>query len=78
MNATLTIKHSTTIDRVTSRTTLLSCRPYAKDGYPTLSFARAIGKLTTGPDPWDGQPVTLTQDSTLIFAGDTGTHLTRR
>ena len=75
MSATLVI-NSTTIDRVATRTTLLTCRPYAKDGYPTLTFARAIGPLTSGPDPWDGKPVTLTQDSVLIFSGDTGTHLT--
>ena len=75
MSAVLVIA-STTVDRVATRTTLLSCRPYAKDGYPTLTFARAIGPLTSGPDPWDGKPVTLTQDSVLIFAGDTGTHLT--
>ena len=75
MSAVLTIG-GTTINRVTTRTTLLSCRPYAKDGYPTLTFARAIGTLTSGPDPWDGQVVTLTQDSVLIFTGDTGTHLT--
>jgi hypothetical protein len=75
MPAVLVINGST-IDRVATRTTLLACRPYAKDGYPTLAFARAIGKLTSGPDPWDGQAVTLTQDSVLIFAGDTGSHLT--
>jgi len=75
MSATLVI-NSTAIDRMATRTTLLTCRPYAKDGYPTLTFARAIGPLTSGPDPWDGQAVTLTQDSVLIFSGDTGTHLT--
>jgi len=75
MSAVLTIG-GTTINRVTTRTTLIRCRPYAKDAYPTLAFARCIGTLTPGPDPWDGQPVTLTQDGTLIFAGDTGTHLT--
>jgi hypothetical protein len=75
MSAVLVINGST-IDRVATRTTLLSCRPFAKDGYPTLSFARAIGTLTSGPDPWDAQEVTLTQDGTLIFAGDTGSHLT--
>jgi hypothetical protein len=75
MSAVLTIG-GTTINRVTTRTTLIRCRPYAKDAYPTLAFARCIGTLTPGPDPWDGQPVTLTQDGTLIFAGDTGSHLT--
>ena len=75
MSAVLTIG-GTTIDRVTTRTTLIRCRPYAKDAYPTLAFARCIGTLTPGPDPWDGQPVTLTQNGTLIFAGDTGSHLT--
>jgi hypothetical protein len=75
MSAVLVI-NSVTIDRVATRTTLVSCRPYAKDGYPTLTFARAIGPLTSGADPWDGQAVTLTQDGVLIFAGDTGTHLT--
>ena len=75
MSAVLTIG-GTTINRVTTRTTLIRCRPYAKDAYPTLSFARCIGALTPGPDPWDGQPVTLTQNGTLIFAGDTGSHLT--
>ena len=75
MSAVLAI-NSTTINRVTTRTTLLTCRPYAKDGFPTLDIRRAIGPLTSGPDPWDAQPVTLTQDGTLIFAGDTGTHLT--
>jgi hypothetical protein len=65
-----------TIDRVATRTTLLTCRPFAKDGYPTLAFARAIGSLTPGPDPWDGQLVTLIQDGILIFAGDAGSHLT--
>src|SRR6516165_10099760 len=75
MSAVLVI-NSTTIDRVATRTTLLSCRLYAKDGYPTLTFARSIGALTAGPDPWDGQAVTLTQDGTLIFAGDTWSHLT--
>ena len=75
MSATLVI-NGTTINRVTTRTTLLSCRPYAKDGIPSLSFARAIGALTSGPDPWDAQSVTLTQDGVLIFSGDTGAHLT--
>jgi len=75
LSAVLVI-NSTTIDRVATRTTLLTCRPYAKDGYPMLSFARSIGALTSGPDPWDAQPVTLTQDGTLIFSGDTGSHLT--
>jgi hypothetical protein len=74
--AAVLVINGTTIDRVATRTTLLACRPYAKDGYPTLTFARAIGALTSGPDPWDAQPVTLTQDGTLIFAGDTGSHLT--
>jgi hypothetical protein len=75
MSAVLVIG-GTTIDRVATRTTLLACRHYAKDGYPTLSFARVIGPLPSGPDPWDAQPVTLTQDGTLVFAGDSGTHLT--
>ncbi len=75
MSAVLTIGGAT-INRVTARTTLIHCRPYAKDAYPTLAFARCIGTLTPGLDPWDGQPVTLTQDGTLIFAGDAGTHLT--
>jgi hypothetical protein len=75
VSAVLTIG-GTTINRVTTRTTLIRCRPYAKDAYPTLAFARCIGTLTPGPDPWDGQPVTLTQNGTLIFAGDTGSHLT--
>ena len=75
MSAVLTIG-GTTINRVTTRARLIRCRPYAKDAYPTLSFARCVGTLTPGPDPWDGQPVTLTQDGTLIFAGDTGAHLT--
>src|SRR5262245_48864232 len=75
MSAVLVINGST-IDRVATRTTLLSCRPYAKDGYPMLSFAWAIGTLISGPDPWDGQPVTLTQDGALVFSGDTGSHLT--
>ena len=74
--AAVLVINSTTIDRVATRTTLLTCRPYAKDSYPELSFARAIGALTSGPDPWDGQAVTLTQDSVLIFSGDTGNHLT--
>src|SRR6476469_5494911 len=65
MSAVLVINGST-IDRVATRTTILACRP----------FARAIGTLTSGPDPWDAQPVTLTQDGTLIFSGDTGSHLT--
>lgn len=68
--------NSTTIDRVATRTFLQGCRPYVKDGHPTLTFSRAIGKLTSGLDAWDGKPVTLTQDGTLIFAGDTGSHLT--
>ncbi len=75
MSAVLVI-NGTTINRVTTRTTLLSCRPFAKDGYPTLTFARLLGALPSGPDSWDAQPVTLTQDGTLIFAGDTGGHLT--
>jgi hypothetical protein len=75
MSAVLVI-NGTTIDRVATRTTLLSVRPYAKDGYPILTFARSIGALTSGPDPWDGKSVTLTQDGTLIFTGDTGSHLT--
>jgi hypothetical protein len=74
--STVLVINSITIDRVATRTTILSCRPYAKDGYPMLSFARAIGKLTSGPDPWDAQAVTLTEGGTLIFSGDTGTHLT--
>src|SRR5262249_30445713 len=60
----------------TTRTTLVHCRPYAKDGYPVLAFARAIGALTSSSDPWDAKTVTLTQDGTLIFSGDTGNHLT--
>lgn len=75
MAAVLTID-GTAINRVTTRTTLLHCRPYAKDGYPELTFARAIGKLAAGPDPWDNRFVFLTQDGTTIFAGDTGSHLT--
>jgi hypothetical protein len=75
MSAVLVISGAT-IDRVATRTTLLTCRPYSKDGFPTLSFARAIGALTSGPDPWDAQLVTLTQDGILIFTGDTGSHLT--
>lgn len=64
MSAVLVI-NGTTVNRSATRTTLLSCRPYMKDSYPTLSFARKIGKLTSGPDPWDGQAVTLTQDDTV-------------
>src|SRR5438132_12461242 len=75
MAVILTIAGST-VDRAASRAILQHCRPYAKDGYPTLSFARTIGALGSGPDPWDAQPVTLTQDGTLIFSGDTGSHLT--
>jgi hypothetical protein len=74
--AAVLVINSVTIDRVATRTSLLSVRPFTKDGFPTLSFARAIGALTSGPDPWDAQTVTLTQDSVLIFSGDTGTHLT--
>ena len=75
MAAVLTI-NGATIDRVATRTILIRCRPYAKDGYPTLVFARVIGPLTPGLDPWDGKTVTLVQDGLLIFNGDTGTHLT--
>ena len=75
MSAVLVI-NGTTINRSTTRTTLLNCRPIVKDGYPTLSFARCIDKLTSGMDPWDAQTVTLTQDGVLIFAGDTGSHFT--
>jgi hypothetical protein len=75
MSAVLVI-NGATIDRVATRTTLLACRAYAKDGVPTLTFARAIQVLTSGPDPWDAKAVTLTQDGTLIFSGDTGSHLT--
>jgi hypothetical protein len=75
MSAVLVIDGST-IDRVATRTTLLNCRPYAKDGHPGLTFARSIGTLTSGPDPWDAKSVTLTQDGTLIFSGRTGSHLT--
>lgn len=75
MSAVLVID-GTTIDRVATRTTLLSCRPFVKDGFAALSFARAIGTLTSGPDPWDAKPVTLTQDGTLIFAGLANDHLT--
>jgi hypothetical protein len=64
------------IDRVATRTTIQSCRPYAKDGLPQLQFARAIGVPGSGVDPWDGLEVTLTQDGLLIFKGDTGGHLT--
>src|SRR4051794_1435232 len=65
-----------TIDRVATRTTLLSCRPYVQGRVPTLCFARAIGALTNGPDPWDGKEVILIQDGTLIFTGDAGGSLT--
>jgi len=73
MSAVLTIG-GTTINRVTTRTTLIRCRPYAKDAYPTLSFARCIGPLTPGPDPWDGQPVTLTQTDVvpIVYFGGGG------
>ena len=74
--STVLVINGSTINRVTTQTTILHCRPYAKDGYPELTFARAIRTLTSGPDPWDGQAVTLTEGGTLIFAGDTGTHLT--
>jgi hypothetical protein len=74
--AAVLVINSTTVDRVATRTTLLGVRPYAEGGYPQLTFARAIGALTSGPDPWDAKPVTLTQDSVLIFSGDTGNHLT--
>src|SRR6476646_3016544 len=74
--AAVLVINGATVNRVATRTTLIGCRPFAKDGLPTLTFARAIGALTNGPDPWDARAVSLTQDGTLIFVGDTGGHLT--
>src|SRR4051812_12471323 len=75
MAVVLTINGST-IDRVATRTTLDHLRPYAKDGDASLSFARIIGAPAFGPDSWDGKAVTLAISGTLVFAGDTGSHLT--
>jgi hypothetical protein len=77
--AAVLVIDSVTIDRAATKTTLVSCQPFAKDGYSTLRFARNLGSVPTsnsGADPWDGKVVTLTQDSVLIFTGDTGSHLT--
>lgn len=65
-----------TIDRVASRASIIGCRPFAKDGYPNLKISRVVGKLTSGVDPWDAKAISLTQDGTLLFVGDTNGHLT--
>src|SRR4051812_21515537 len=75
MAVVLTINGST-IDRVATRTTLGTLRPYAKDGDSSLSFSRIIGSPAFGPDSWDGKAVTLAISGTLLFTGDTGSHLT--
>src|SRR5947209_2033826 len=75
MGAILTID-GRVIDRVATRTTILRCQPFVKDGCPTLRIARNVATLSAGPDPWDAQPITLIQDGTLLFSGDTGSHLT--
>src|SRR2546429_1183005 len=74
--AVVLVIDGTTINRVTSRVTLISCRPFARDGFPELRFARNLGSLATGPDPYAGKTCSLTQDGVLIFSGDVGSHLT--
>lgn len=64
------------IDRAATRTTLLRLRVFARDGVPSLSFARAIGALSAGADPWDARPVALSIDGTTVFSGDAGGSLT--
>src|SRR4051812_3639589 len=75
MGSTLTIDGQI-IDRVATRTTILRGQPFVKDGYPSLTIARRLDTLDSGPDPWDAKGITLELESTLIFAGDTGSHLT--
>lgn len=66
----------TAIDLVASNTTLDRLRPYPRGGIPELHFSRLLGTLkplaaAALPDPWSGQPVSLTMMSgTLVFSGD--------
>ena len=55
MSAVLTIG-GTTINRVTTRTTLIRCRPYAKDAYPTLAFGGASAPSRRAPTPGMASP----------------------
>jgi hypothetical protein len=65
------------INMVAHNATLDRCVPLVKGGLPELHFSRLLQKLTTLPDAWSGQPVTLTVSGTLIFSGDIGGYVDR-
>ena len=62
--------NGTPINLALTTTSIDRCIPYVKGGIPELQFSRLLGPLTTLPDPWSGQPCTLTMGGTLVFAGD--------
>jgi hypothetical protein len=68
MADTLTINGSS-INLVTTNTTIDRVTPYVKGGIPELHFSRLLA-LAALPDAWSGKPVTLTMGSTLVFSGD--------
>ena len=71
MSDVLTINGST-INLVTTGTSLDLLVPHIKGGIPELHFTRYLGALATLPDPWSGGYVTLSMDggTTTHFAGD--------
>jgi hypothetical protein len=69
MSDVLTINGST-INLVSTNTSLDMLIPHVKGGLPELHVSRLLGPLTALPDAWSGQPVTLTMGGTLVFAGD--------
>ena len=66
-----------TINLAANLTTLDGVVPYIKGGIPQLHFSRIVGKLAALPDPWDGQPCTLTMGGTLVFTGDVAGYVDR-
>jgi hypothetical protein len=69
MSDILTI-NGVTVNLATYNATLDMLIPHVKGGIPELHFSRLLGPLTTLPDPWSGQAVTLTMGGTLVFSGD--------
>ena len=56
-------------------TTIDRCTPFVRGGIPELGFSRILGKLTSLPDPWSGQPCAWLNGSTFgsattYFTGD--------
>ena len=66
--------NGTQINLVTSECAIDRCTPYVRGGIPELAFSRILGRLTTLPDPWSGQPCSWSNGSsypgTTYFVGD--------